>query len=92
MFILILVCFYLCAQVVRLGIVLIAMNPFARIAIYTNESIAAYQGTKRGDLEPHLFAIGEEAYGGMVKDKVNQTVVVSGERYYLLWPPVPPID
>lgn len=64
-----------------IGIVLIAMNPFARIPLYTNESIQAYQGTRRGELEPHLFAIGEEAYSGMIRERGNQTVIVSGERF-----------
>jgi myosin-5 len=62
------------------GIVLIAMNPFARIPLYTNELIHAYSGKRKGELEPHLFAIGEEAYRGMIRDSCNQTVVISGER------------
>lgn len=31
-------------------------------------------------LEPHLFAIAEDAYRCMVRDKRNQTIIVSGER------------
>ena len=59
------------------------MNPFAKIPIYTNELIHAYSGKRRGELEPHLFAIGEEAYRGMLIENKNQTVVISGERYVL---------
>ncbi|AJT71741.1 AAR_G0052320.mRNA.1.CDS.1 [Saccharomyces cerevisiae] len=62
------------------GIVLIATNPFDRVdQLYTQDMIQAYAGKRRGELEPHLFAIAEEAYRLMKNDKQNQTIVVSGE-------------
>lgn len=62
------------------GIVLIATNPFDRVdQLYSQDMIQAYAGKRRGELEPHLFAIAEEAYRLMKNDKENQTIVVSGE-------------
>ncbi|KAI8847709.1 P-loop containing nucleoside triphosphate hydrolase protein [Chytridium lagenaria] len=61
------------------GIVLIAMNPFARLALYSQEIMREYSGKRRGDLEPHLFAVAEEAYRSMIRDKKNQSIIVSGE-------------
>ena len=62
------------------GIVLIATNPFDRVEqLYSQDMIQAYAGKRRGELEPHLFAIAEEAYRLMRNDKQNQTIVVSGE-------------
>lgn len=62
------------------GIVLIATNPFDRVEqLYSQDMIQAYAGKRRGELEPHLFAIAEEAYRLMKNDKQNQTIVVSGE-------------
>ncbi|KAI0272140.1 myosin 5 [Russula aff. rugulosa BPL654] len=61
------------------GIVLIAMNPFQRVTQYSPEIIQAYSGRKRGELEPHLFAIAEDAYTAMRKEGVGQTIIVSGE-------------
>ncbi|CCF57760.1 hypothetical protein KAFR_0D01140 [Kazachstania africana CBS 2517] len=62
------------------GIVLIATNPFDRVdQLYSQDMIQAYAGKRRGEMEPHLFAIAEEAYSLMKKDKQNQTIVVSGE-------------
>ncbi|CDH15041.1 probable Myosin-2 [Zygosaccharomyces bailii ISA1307] len=62
------------------GIVLIATNPFDRVdQLYSQDMIQAYAGKRRGELEPHLFAIAEEAYRMMKNDKKNQTIVVSGE-------------
>ena len=62
------------------GIVLIATNPFDRVdQLYSQEMIQAYAGKRRGEMEPHLFAIAEEAYSLMKNDRQNQTIVVSGE-------------
>lgn len=66
------------------GIVLIAMNPFQRITQYGPEIIQAYSGRRRGDLEPHLFAIAEDAYTAMRKEGTGQTIIVSGERYVVI--------
>lgn len=62
------------------GIVLIAANPFQRIdLLYLSDIIRAYAGKNRGELDPHLFAIAEDAYRCMKRDGKNQTIVVSGE-------------
>ncbi|KAL0095549.1 P-loop containing nucleoside triphosphate hydrolase protein [Phycomyces blakesleeanus] len=61
------------------GIVLIAANPFARVPLYEPQVIQQYSGKRRGELEPHLFAISEDAYRCMIREKTNQTIVVSGE-------------
>ncbi|KAI8394115.1 P-loop containing nucleoside triphosphate hydrolase protein [Radiomyces spectabilis] len=61
------------------GIVLIAMNPFDRVALYEPDIVQQYSGKRRGELEPHLFAIAEDAYRCMIREQTNQTIVVSGE-------------
>ncbi|KAG4095173.1 P-loop containing nucleoside triphosphate hydrolase protein [Neocallimastix lanati (nom. inval.)] len=61
------------------GIVLIALNPFQRLPIYTHDIMKAYSGKRRGELEPHLFAVAEEAYRNMLREKKNQSIIVSGE-------------
>lgn len=62
------------------GIVLIAVNPFDRVALYDPDIVQQYSGKRRGELEPHLFAIAEDAYRCMIREQMNQTIVVSGER------------
>ncbi|TFK55318.1 hypothetical protein OE88DRAFT_1694770 [Heliocybe sulcata] len=61
------------------GIVLIAMNPFQRVSLYGPEIVQAYSGRRRGELEPHLFAIAEDAYTAMRREGMGQTIIVSGE-------------
>jgi myosin-5 len=64
--------------------VLIAVNPFQRVGLYGPEIIQAYSGRRKGELEPHLFAIAEDAYTRMTKDSEGQTIIVSGERYVFM--------
>lgn len=62
------------------GIVLIATNPFQKVdQLYSQDIVQAYAGRSRGELDPHLFAIAEDAYRCMKRDGANQTIVVSGE-------------
>ncbi|WFC99334.1 Myosin type-2 heavy chain 1 [Malassezia yamatoensis] len=61
------------------GIVLIAVNPFFSLNLYSPEIIQAYAGRRKGELEPHLFAVAEDAYRCMIRENRNQTIVVSGE-------------
>lgn len=61
------------------GIVLIAVNPFQRVALYGPEAIQAYTVKNKIELEPHLFAIAQEAHVRMRKDNIGQTIIVSGE-------------
>jgi myosin-5 len=49
--------------------------------MYTPEIVKAYIGRNKGELEPHLFAIAEDAYTAMLLDGTGQTIIVSGERY-----------
>lgn len=55
------------------------MNPFDSLNLYSPEIIQAYSGKRRGELDPHLFAIAEDAYRCMIRDEKDQTIVVSGE-------------
>lgn len=65
------------------GIVLVAVNPFSSLSVYDHSVVQAYAGRRKGELEPHLFAIAEEAYRCMVgtsgEPGGNQTIIVSGE-------------
>ncbi|GBN03040.1 hypothetical protein AVEN_185139-1, partial [Araneus ventricosus] len=46
-------------------IVLVAINPYEELPIYGNDTIMAYRGQSMGDLDPHIFAVSEEAYTQM---------------------------
>ncbi|XP_028318179.1 unconventional myosin-Vb isoform X5 [Gouania willdenowi] len=61
------------------GIVLVAINPYEQLQIYGEEVIRAYSGQNMGDMDPHIFAVAEEAYKQMARDERNQSIIVSGE-------------
>uniref|UniRef100_A0A8C3Y8S5 Myosin VA n=1 Tax=Catharus ustulatus TaxID=91951 RepID=A0A8C3Y8S5_CATUS len=60
------------------GIVLVAINPYEQLPIYGEDIINAYSGQNMGDMDPHIFAVAEEAYKQMARFR-NQSIIVSGE-------------
>ncbi|CAH0716861.1 unnamed protein product, partial [Brenthis ino] len=61
------------------GIVLVAINPYYDLPIYGDETIMAYRGQSMGDLDPHIFAVSEEAYTKLERERQDQSIIVSGE-------------
>ncbi|PON96531.1 Myosin head, motor domain containing protein [Trema orientale] len=61
----------------KAGPVLIAVNPFKDIQIYGDDFISAYR-QKRLD-GPHVYAAVDTAYNEMMRDEVNQSIIISGE-------------
>ena len=47
--------------------------------LYTPETIESYKQHKLGEMPPHVFAISDNAYYYMRRDKANQCCVISGE-------------
>ncbi|XP_065589931.1 unconventional myosin-Vc [Cyrtonyx montezumae] len=61
------------------GIILVAINPYKQLPIYGDAIIHAYSGQNMGDMDPHIFAVAEEAYKQMARNSKNQSIIVSGE-------------
>ncbi|XP_026539902.1 unconventional myosin-Vc isoform X2 [Notechis scutatus] len=61
------------------GIILVAINPYKELPIYGDAIIHAYSGQNMGDMDPHIFAVAEEAYKQMARNDRNQSIIVSGE-------------
>ncbi|KAJ1400149.1 P-loop containing nucleoside triphosphate hydrolase [Sesbania bispinosa] len=61
----------------KAGPVLVAVNPFKKVPLYSNDYIEAY---KRKAIEsPHVYAITDTAIREMIRDEVNQSIIISGE-------------
>lgn len=50
-----------------LGIVLVALNPYEDVPLYGPDIISTYSGQDIRDLDPHIFAVAEDAYRNMIE-------------------------
>ncbi|CAF3603065.1 unnamed protein product [Adineta steineri] len=68
-----------------IGSILIAVNPYTQLDLYNQQYLRLYRNRKFGELDPHTFAIGDNAYQNMLRErtdpnaKYNQCVIISGE-------------
>ncbi|CAK9182307.1 unnamed protein product [Ilex paraguariensis] len=61
----------------KAGPVLVAINPFKKVQLYGSDYIEAY---KRKSIDsPHVYAITDTAIREMIRDEVNQSIIISGE-------------
>ena len=61
------------------GLFCVVINPYKRYPIYTNRVVRLYIGKRRNEVPPHLFAIAEGAYQGMMACAKDQSMLITGE-------------
>ncbi|XP_050666235.1 myosin-IIIb-like isoform X2 [Leptidea sinapis] len=62
-----------------IGDILVAVNPFTDVGIYTFKSQEMYQGRCRSDNPPHIYAVADAAHQALMHQRQNQAIVISGE-------------
>lgn len=59
--------------------ILIAINPYKSLSIYSPEEMARYHAGTPHAMEPHVFGVAERCYRYMRAHKRDQSIVVSGD-------------
>ncbi|XP_038190783.1 myosin-IIIa [Arvicola amphibius] len=64
---------------IYVGDILIALNPFQSLGLYSTKLSELYIGAKRSANPPHIFAMADLGYQSMVTYNSDQCIVISGE-------------
>ncbi|XP_045438435.1 LOW QUALITY PROTEIN: unconventional myosin-VIIb, partial [Pipistrellus kuhlii] len=62
-----------------IGSILVAVNPFQELPLYTREQVQLYHGRQAAELPPHVFAVASGCYLDMQRNRRDQCCVISGE-------------
>jgi myosin heavy subunit len=63
----------------NIGTILVSVNPFQRLPLYTPEMIDRYKNKGTRQLPPHPFETADCAFKNIVQTQEDQSVLVSGE-------------
>ncbi|ETL89032.1 hypothetical protein L917_11962 [Phytophthora nicotianae] len=65
------------------GPIVIAINPYKQLDVYSERHMTEYYGKAMGALPPHVFALADHAYTQLIQggalDPANQSIIISGE-------------
>ncbi|KAK7811799.1 hypothetical protein U0070_016871 [Myodes glareolus] len=62
-----------------IGTLLVSVNPYQELGIYTASQMELYQGVNFFELPPHVYAIADNAYRMMCSELNNHFILISGE-------------
>uniref|UniRef100_A0A8D2BEG8 Myosin IH n=1 Tax=Sus scrofa TaxID=9823 RepID=A0A8D2BEG8_PIG len=62
-----------------IGTLLVSVNPYQELGIYTVSQMELYQGVNFFELPPHVYAIADNAYRMMCSELNNHFILISGE-------------
>lgn len=61
------------------GLFLVAVNPYSKLPIYGDDYIKMYNNSPKEQNKPHIFAETEETFRNLLKEKKDQSILVTGE-------------
>nr|XP_055121869.1 myosin-7B [Symphalangus syndactylus] len=61
------------------GLFCVTINPYKWLPVYTASVVAAYKGKRRSEAPPHIYAVADNAYNDMLRNRDNQSMLITGE-------------
>uniref|UniRef100_A0A8C2MZ53 Myosin-7B n=1 Tax=Cricetulus griseus TaxID=10029 RepID=A0A8C2MZ53_CRIGR len=61
------------------GLFCVTINPYKWLPVYTAAVVAAYKGRRRSEAPPHIYAVADNAYNDMLRNRENQSMLITGE-------------
>uniref|UniRef100_A0A5F9CD17 Myosin heavy chain 7B n=1 Tax=Oryctolagus cuniculus TaxID=9986 RepID=A0A5F9CD17_RABIT len=61
------------------GLFCVTINPYKWLPVYTASVVAAYKGKRRSESPPHIYAVADNAYNDMLRNRENQSMLITGE-------------
>uniref|UniRef100_A0A3Q2Q2K2 Myosin Ic, paralog b n=1 Tax=Fundulus heteroclitus TaxID=8078 RepID=A0A3Q2Q2K2_FUNHE len=62
-----------------IGSVLVSVNPYKDLEIYTKNHMERYRGVNFYEVSPHIYAVSDNAYRSMRTERKDQCILISGE-------------
>ncbi|XP_053311684.1 unconventional myosin-Ia isoform X2 [Spea bombifrons] len=62
-----------------IGNVVISVNPYKQLSIYTPEKVEQYRNSNFYQLKPHLYAVADDAYKSLRDRDRDQCIMITGE-------------
>ncbi|XP_061142523.1 unconventional myosin-Ib isoform X2 [Syngnathus typhle] len=62
-----------------IGSVVISMNPYRSLPIYSPEKVEEYRNRNFYELSPHIYALADEAYRSLRDQDKDQCILITGE-------------
>ena len=61
------------------GLFCVVINPYKQLPIYGTSHMERYKGRKRHEIEPHVYAVTDNAYRDMLANREDQSILCTGE-------------
>eukprot|EP00064_Thunnus_orientalis_P010390 superscaffoldBa00001411_g10416 len=62
-----------------IGSVLVSVNPYKELEIYSKPQMERYRGVSFYEISPHIYALSDNTYRAMRTERKDQCILISGE-------------